>query len=403
MEDELNPIENYLSKSSVFKKNAEYTLSPGFVPKKLPRRDNELKRLILDFQSLTVKGGAYSVNVAVIGPPGSGKTSLVRHFGENLTAYGRRKGQNIIFEYIDCFAARTKSSILSNLLAKFNITSRGFSDEELLSILIKRLSNENAHLLLGLDEAYIIGGEAILSLIRGSEVYGSEVSRISTIIISRLTEWRTILNTTLTGRITDQITLAGYKKEDLLEIIKYRSDLAFKPGVVSDEVLEMVADIASKTENARHAIELLFRAGKIADHLSEEYISPEMIRKAKDEVFPEFRIEIFHDLKYHELLSALAVAKRLKHKGIVSTTIDESYDYYRLTCEEYKIEPKSKSAFREFIKFLSDLGVIASIVVNLSRGRRGRRTQIRLYDLPAEVLEERCRRLLDISKKDAVE
>ncbi|MEM2906862.1 MAG: AAA family ATPase [Candidatus Odinarchaeota archaeon] len=387
-------IERYMSRNTVFKRNAEYTLSPSYVPRKLPRREKELKRLALDFQALTVKDGGYSVNIAVIGPPGSGKTALVRNFGENLVEYGKKIGQRIIFEYIDCFAARTKSSVLSNLLAKFNITSRGFSDEELLSMLIKRLHSEEAHLLIGLDESYILGGEAILSIIRSNDVYEGGSARISTIIISRLNEWRSLLNTTLSGRITDQITLSGYTKDELLEIVKYRAELAFRAGVISEEVLEMVADIASKTENARHAIELLFRAGKIADHLSEDNITPEMIRKAKDEVYPEFRADIFQDLKKHELLSALAIAKRLKHKGIVSTTIDEAYEYYRLSCEEYKLEPKSKSAFREFIKFLSDLGIIASVVINLGAGRRGRRTQLRLYDLPAEVLEERCRKIL---------
>ncbi|MHA1835443.1 MAG: Cdc6/Cdc18 family protein, partial [Candidatus Odinarchaeia archaeon] len=363
-------------------------------PNKLPRREKEIKRLILDFQALTVEDGMYSVNVAIIGGPGTGKTAITRYFGDQLVSFSKKKGLNIIFEYIDCFAARTKSSILSKLLAKFNITSRGFSDEELLSMLVKRLESEKLHLLLAIDEAYVLGGEAILSLIRSGEVYGSGTPRISTIIISRLTEWRTILNTTLTGRITDQINLSGYSKEDLLEIIRYRASLAFKKEAISDEILEMVADIAAKTENARHAIELLFKAGKIADHLSESVITPEMIRKAKDEVFPEFRPEIFYDLKEHELISALAIAKRLKHKGIVSTTIDEAYEYYQITCEEFRIKPKSKSAFRGYVRFLSDLGLIAIVVVNLGRGKRGRRAQLRLYDLPAEVLEERCRFLL---------
>lgn len=254
------------------------------------------------------------------------------------------------------------------------------------------------HLIIGLDEAYILGGEAILSIIRSNDVYGSGSARISTIIISRLNEWRMLLNTTLSGRITDQITLSGYNKDTLLEIIQYRAELAFKSGVVSDEILEMVAEIAAKTENARHAIELLFRAGKIADRLAEDVITPEMIRKAKDEVFPEFRAEIFHDLKKHELLSALAIAKRLKHKGVISTTIDEAYEYYKTACEEYRIEPKSKSAFREFINFLTDLGLISNIVVNLGAGRRGRRSVLRLYDLPAEVLEERCRKILENKK-----
>ncbi|MFX1294880.1 MAG: Cdc6/Cdc18 family protein [Promethearchaeota archaeon] len=392
-EDE-NNIEKYLSIKSVFKN--EYTLDLQYVPPKLPRRREELARLTRDFRPLVSKEGSYSVNLAITGPAGVGKTAITKHFCERFVEAAHKRDIEIIYTYYNCYTFRTISAILKNLLTKyFGITSRGFSNYELFGMLTFRLKRENIHLLIVLDEANVIGAENILSIIHAPEIHGFGQAGISTILISRPSEFQTLLNAPLSGHINDKIQMNGYNIEDLKEILDYRVNLAFYPSVISEEIVDMVVDIASQTQNARHGIEILYHAGKIADREGKEELSSDMVRIAKGEVYPELRSDILNDLKLHELLTALAIAKRLKHSGITVTTVKESYDYYCIACDEHSIIPNARPTFYRHIETLTQMGIIGKHVSPLYRGRRGRRGRITLYDIPATILEERTRKLLE--------
>jgi Cdc6-like AAA superfamily ATPase len=162
----------------------------------------------------------------------------------------------------------------------------------------------------------------------------------------------------------------------------------------------MVAEIASQTQNARHGIEILLRAGKMADYEHINEINAELVRKAKVGVYPELRPDVLDDLNDHELLAALGLARRLKHHGITATTINEAYKYYQIACEEREgIKVQSLSAFRKYVNRLDSVGIIGMAVGPLGRGRRGRRARITLYDLPATVLEERVLKIFELHNK----
>ncbi|NVM52131.1 MAG: AAA family ATPase [Candidatus Helarchaeota archaeon] len=398
-EDE-NDIEKFLTGKSVFKN--EQTLDLSYVPPKLPRRREELARLSRDFKPLVSKNGSYSINVAMIGPAGVGKTATTKYFCERFVKAAQKRSAEIIYTYYNCYTFRTKSAILRNLLSKyFTITSRGYSDYELLGMLTLRLKKEHKHLLIVLDEANIIGAEDILSIIHAPEIHGFGEARISTIIISRPTEFQSLLNAPLSGHINDKIQLNGYNQDELKEILDYRADLAFHPAAISEDIVDMVVDIASKTLNARHGIEIMYHAGKIADREDTDSISEEMIRTAKGYVYPELRPDILNDLRVHELLTALAIAKRLKHAGITATTVNESYDYYCVACDEYAVHANAKPTFRRHLDTLTNMGIIGKSILPLHRGRRGRRGRITLYDIPATILEERTRLLIEMQLKSS--
>ncbi len=392
-EDE-NDIERVLSEKSVFKN--ELSLDLKYVPPKLPRRREDLLRLSRDFKPLINKNGAYSINVAIIGPAGVGKTATTKYFCERFVKAAKKRDVEILYTYYNCHTFRTKSAILRNLLSKyFSITSRGYSDYELLGMLTLRLKKENKRLIIVLDEANIIGAEDILSIIHAPEIHGFGEARISTIIISRPTEFQSLLNAPLSGHINDRIQMNGYTTEDLKEICDYRADLAFQPSAISEDIINMIVEIASKTQNARHGIEIMYQAGKLADREEKEAITEEMVRFAKGYVYPELRPDILNDLKLHELLTALAIAKRLKHSGITATTVDESYEYYCITSDEYSTIPNAKPTYRRQLDVLIQMGIIGRSIQPLHRGNRGRRGRITLYDIPATILEERTRTLIE--------
>jgi cell division control protein 6 len=333
--------------------------------------------------------------VAIIGEAGTGKSALAKFVMEKITQAAAKKNMRILFEYFNCYTFRTKSAVLRNLLTEhFHILSRGFSDEELLSMLIKRLVSENAKLIIVLDEAPILGGEEILSMLHAPEVYGFGQSRISTVVISRPSEWRVMLSAPLSGHIHDQINMSSYSKEDLLEILRYRADMAFTTGVVPEDILQMVAEIAASTRNARHGIEMLYQAGKRADSEGKSQLTADMIRHAKENVYPELRYDIFYTLKPHEILTALGIARLLNSRESTSATIDEAFEYYRLVCEEEGFSPQLKPSFRKNATLLLNLGFMGLIVGPVEKGKRGRHGRITLYEIPASILEERLHDIL---------
>ncbi|MFX1451790.1 MAG: Cdc6/Cdc18 family protein, partial [Promethearchaeota archaeon] len=339
----------------------------------------------------------FSVNVAIIGNAGIGKTSIAKFFSERFPKSAEKVGKKVYCVYYNCYTYRTKSSILRHLLNKyFNVFStRGFSDNELLSDLMKSLNKEDSHLVLVLDEANVLGSEDILSFIYIPEAFEFGQSRISTILISRLTEFNSLLNVQLSERIHDKIQLSGYDEQDLREILGYRVELAFKNNVVSSDVFDQIISISAGTQNARHGIEILYQAGKIADQEEFSYITPEMVRKAKAYVYPELRSTVLEELKTHELYVSIAIARHLKHDNIAHTSIDEVYEYYKIVCEENEESPQAKVTFRRYVDVLAKTGIIYKVVEPIGGGKRGRRSVITLQDIPAEVLEEKCTSILE--------
>ncbi|TFF88219.1 MAG: AAA family ATPase [Promethearchaeota archaeon] len=394
-----NIIRKNILGTSVFKK--EETLLLDYIPPHLPCRDEELARLSRNYKPIIMDKGSFNVNVAMTGPAGVGKTSLARLFGNGLVEAAKNYKEILCF-YFNCYSFRTKSSILREITGKhFGISSRGLSDNELLTQIFNRLKNKNKHILLILDEAFILGADSILSLIHSYESYGFGYSPISMIIISRPEEYKSLLSSQLKGKITDLIELETYTEEMFREIIDYRVDLAFKPSVISEDIKELIIDIVSETKNARHMIEILYQSGKRADRKEDEdEITADMVRASKKDVYPELRNEMFTNLRTQELITALALAKRLKHRGIVSTNIKESYEYYKVSCEEFGVEKHSINTYRVYINSLTKYGIINKVTKHIGRGRRGRRSRLTLFDIPAKILEERVYEILENRKKE---
>ena len=388
-----NHVEDAMFGKSIFKN--ESSLYPEFVPPELPTREDDISRLARNFRSLLGSEGSFSVNVAIIGHAGVGKTNLCKYTMKRFEEAANSRHINVKFLYYNCHSFRSKTAILRNILSEhFRIQSRGFSDEEILDMLVKRLTREDIRLVIGLDEANMLASEDILSIFHAGEYFGSEQSMISTIIISRPIEYRSLLNVPLSGHIHDQMDISGYKRDKLLTILEYRAGMSLYPTAYSEETLNLIADICSSSQNARHGLEILYRSGKLADLKNETFINPEYIRAAKADVYPELRRDVFDELRIQELIAALGVARKLSVKGVTSTTVEDGYDSYVVTCEEYSVDPRGKSTFRSALETLHKVGIIGKSVGPIEEGKRGRRASISTFDIPATVLVERIEVIL---------
>lgn len=371
-------------------------LLPDYIPPSLVHRDEEQKWLARVYRPLVTSGA--SSHVLLLGEIGVGKTVLAIKFGEALEKLARGKGRNVEFVYINCRLDRTVHAVYGKLMQRLDPRSpyHGLSPEKLLDTVVKHLEAHDRYMLLALDELdYFVklnGSELIYSLTRVAEERASK-SRISIIGIARDAGFLDKLDQpTRSTFIHNRLQLKGYNAEQLKDIINQRLDLAFKPGAVSQDVVEMVAEIAAKYGNARFALELLWRAGNIADSSGSKTVTPEHVREAKAGVHPEVRREAIEQLGVHEKLLLLAIARRLKITGEVYALTGDVRKSYEVVCEEHGEKPRAPSKMWEYARKLASLGVIE--VKPSGAGHRGRSSKLSIPDLPVAWLEKELEKML---------
>ena len=381
-------IDDAIFSSSVFKD--EPTLFHGYIPEKLMFREDKIKTIAQNFRPLFADSDSstgLTANIAVVGTAGIGKSASVKFTVKELVESAKKRGLKIYGDYRNCWINRTRSAILRGLLRdKFEISIRGFGDEEAIETLIRRLTSENAYLILILDEVYALKQADIESFLHLTDEFSAK-HRFSIILISRPSEWNLLISPEITQRISDVIYYDPYTQQQLFDILKFRAGLAFKDNAIDDDILDMIAQISLSTNNLRHGIEILHRSGRIADRQNKSEITPEMVRTAQVSVYPELRAEFFADLDDNEAFSLLGIARNLLDKSYTATTITDAYEYYKIVCDEYASQNLSQQEFKRTIKSLVGSGIITLLDSKADAPSGSKR--ITIHDVPASVLKER--------------
>jgi len=375
----------------------EEKLSPDYIPRRLPHRDEEL-RLLESFFSGVVRGTSrISTRVIVTGSVGTGKSALVKLFGMRAVEEARRSGVDLRFLYVNCRISKTTFSVLSRMIEQLKtvFTSRGFSNEELLHKLLSYLESRNAYAIVALDEVDVLINrqEDALYLLSRIGEERERIPRISLILVTRNPEIFEMLDeSTRSSLLGNVIHLNEYSSQQLYDILSFRAEEALMPGVLMEESLRLIADIAGERGDARFALDILWRAGKYAEAEDSPKITPEHVRKASASVYPAIRREHLEFLSEHEQLILLALCRALQQEGQAYVTAAELNQAYRLVCEEYSTEPRAYTRFWEYLQRLDDLGILR---INVrSEGARGRRSYVSLPGIPVSILERELESIL---------
>jgi archaeal cell division control protein 6 len=369
----------------------EERLSPEYVPERLLFRDGELKQLLHYFSSVIYGERPFNTRVVISGAVGTGKTSLSKLFGQIAEREGRGSGVNVRYVHVNCRIHRSVYAVLRKAAENLDmdLPSRGYSEDEMFEKVIRYLHMHKVRLIICLDDVEALisqeGGEPLYFLTRSSEDT-ERGNLISLIVVFREPEFLNRLDaSTLSGLGNNSIHLEEYDYGQLLDILRYRAGEAFHKGVVSDEILEFIAQLSSDRRDARYAIDLLWRSGKFAEMDGSDIVTAEHVRKALASVYPTIRRENLSYLRRDERLILLASARALSGNR-TSITSKELYQFYRVVCEEMGFDPYGYTFYREKLQHLQDLGYLRLSIK--SSNKEGRRTYIYLPGIPATLLEK---------------
>jgi len=380
----------------------ETKLDINYVPYTLPHRESEL-RLLTEFFSFALQSpGKMTQRVMITGDVGTGKTALSQRFGASITHEATEKGINLRYVHVNCREYRgSLFLILQQAVSVFhpNFPKRGYAAEELLSMLMQMLDEEEAHVILTLDEFESLveneGSEAVYKLTRLQETRPNKPQRLSLLCILRdLKTTERLDPSTRSSLQSNIVNLQKYSKKQLIDILSARVTLAFKPSAVPEDTLDMIAEDAfSENGNARFGIELLWRAGKYADAEEQDMVTAECVRKAASSIVPAMRRSDLETLSLHEKLFLLGVAMIFRQNKNASVTLAEAEQTYAVVCEESNTSPVSHTQLWKYLRNLSAVGILKAEVI--ATGTRGRSTNVSLPRIPASELEKELKNLLE--------
>ena len=378
---------------SVFKD--QRTLSFDYVPQRLVHREAQMKKLVMLYRPVVESN--LSQNAVLTGSVGTGKTATAKRFCADLKDFAEKQQKAVDWVLVNCRQRNSESSAVLHVVNHFqpNFPDRGFSITEMLRILRKDLEKRKVHLVIVLDEADVLlkkaGPDIIYKLTRFGEekVDGREL--VSLMLISQKNIFELLdASSTSTFKRTNVVEFGKYSSDELRDIVKTRAQLAFHDGAIDDDAISLIAEVSSEWGDARFAIEILEKAGMLADEESTGRISVEHVRGAKAEAYSSITESKLAGLDRHQKLSLLGIARASRGKAYVTTGETESA--YKVACEEYSEKPRAHTAFWGLLKDLDMLGVVSA--KKSGPGISGKTTVITLLDIPAKVLEQRMRQML---------
>lgn len=412
---------------SVFKTNdqnageqvGEVAFSPQFIPHRIHHREEEMRTLANLYRSIITNPVSSSRKVVLYGPVGTGKTLVSRAFCNDLAnhLYGDHQPGTPLFRFfhINCRKTKTPHLILTSILRLLipGFPLRGYSVEELLRIFTMLLYEQNFVTLLVLDEIdYLIPDERtdfLYALSRLEESHPhrevpsqgnrSAESRFNLLAITRDPNFRSYLDLSTASSLgKNWITFPPYTRHQLFDIIDFRAKQGLREESYTDELIKTIASLSEECGDARFAIELLWRAAKVADQEQKSWITAEHVRQAMVSVLPVEK-SFIEDLNTHQKILLLSIAQLL-HNNVTKTyvTTPEVKIAYSTSCEQAKIQPRRHTQVWSYIKDLARLGLIHQTVENRhhENGRSlGRITSIQIRDIPTGEIIESLKYLLE--------
>ncbi|MFX1480846.1 MAG: Cdc6/Cdc18 family protein, partial [Promethearchaeota archaeon] len=256
------------------------------------------------------------------------------------------------------------------------------------------LNDQDSHLLLVLDElSYLINRQedSMYSLATVSDDSISGPQRISIIGIVRDPSCLNNLDpSTLSTFQRNIIHFKPYSKEHIFNILKHRAEISIKNEAFNDEIINMISELVLQNKDIRYGLNILWRAGKIAESKNLKCITPECVRLSNQDSVSFSTLDSLEFMSSQKLITLLSIIQGLKNRNKTEISFNEFLNLYNILCESLNEKPISYSQLWNFLQQFKKENLIS---VNVrSNSIKGRKEFIHikgtgLYKLEAVIIE----------------
>lgn len=305
----------------------EEALTEAFVPSHIYHREGQIKEIARCIAPAL--SGKSINNVFVVGPPGAGKTLIMRWI------LSEQFEKNSV--YINCWNCRSEHKILEELLSRLGlvITGRESTDD-----LAKKLQKSvKRKVIVCLDEADHIREPNVL--------YTLARNGVGIIMISN----HSFMNWNLDNRITsglllNEITFKPYSHQELFDILKDRASFAFRPGSVRQEIIKVISIMAGG--DARVGLLMFKSAAKNAESKGLSQVTIEEVKQSLKGAKRLRQSYVLRKLNDHQK----AIYEILKRKVRIAS--GQLFNEYKKSVDK----PVVSRAYRGYMHAMVELGLV---------------------------------------------
>ncbi|MBU2638523.1 MAG: AAA family ATPase [Nanoarchaeota archaeon] len=368
-------FEEYLQKESIFKDKP--VLLSSHTPEIMPHRDPEIEKIAAILApSLKLEKPS---NLFIYGTTGTGKTVVTKYVTSKMQEITEKTNAGLKIYSINCKlkkVADTEYRLIADVARTVfneNIPETGLSTNEVYKTFVNALDKERILLIMVLDEIDSlvdkIGDEILYNLTRlNSELKRSQLSIIG---ISNKLDFTDHMDARVKSSLCEEeLQFFKYNAVQILDILKERSNTAFREGTIAEGVLEKCAAYAATHGDARRAIDLLRVAAELTERKNETKITISCLDEADEKLDNDKYYDAVRMMPKHSqmvLLSLFDLCSQSKDKPVLS---GNAYDAYKTLCANLKYKFLTQRMFSNLLGEMELQGIIQAKIV--SHGRYGR-------------------------------
>ena len=341
---------NSQDSTSIFKN--EIALDPNFTPRgPIEFRENENKYIAECIKPLLQRRNGK--NLVIFGPPGIGKTLACLKVREELEG----TTDEVQVFYINLWKKNTSHKIILELCEQLDYKfTHNKSSDELLNIVKQRINQNSAVFIF--DEAD--RAESLELLYQFAE----DVYRKTIILITNDKSWVYKIDQRLKSRLMpDPLEFRPYNLQEIKQILKSRTQLAFNTSTIQEDSLNLVAQKTLQSGDIRTGLFLLREAALMAESKSLKKITNEYIQQSIEKI-SDFRRPVELDKDEEEILSIVNQNQ--------SKTTTEIFDIFKDKTQS----DKSKRTFLRKINSLEKANLIKLEEVSGIQGKSYKVTRL---------------------------